>query len=515
MIVRVCQLCVLSFGLLVAVCVGYSLAAPGTSPRQASPSRANRDAPLHVRQRADLLKKYQLAMEEVAAASETSGQPDEAARIRKMIQETPSSQSALPRAVRGELPADLPPDDKFREAQIRRHQSELAKGLYLLSRQTLTAGMPSLAYDLVRETALYDPDHPVARRILGFVRSENEWVTPFEAEMKRAKKVWTPRFGWLPSAHEDRYAKGERFYRNQWMSTAKETEIRRDFRYAWEIRTEHFKVLTNHSLERGVELATKLEDFHGVCTQTLSGFFQSPEQLRLLFEGKNQKKTVSGPLEVNYYRTHEEYLKVIKGLTQQEVEMTKGIFFPNLARAYFYDDPENDDDSTLYHEATHLLLSGNKPQAKPLGMRSDFWIIEGIACYMESFRRDGETASLGDPTQIRMRAAQHHLVTDQYYVPLRDFSAMGMQAFQTDKNIRKNYSQSAALAHFFIHYEDGKYRDALVQYLTQIYSSRSAIRDFPQSMEELTTVRAAELDAEYKEYLTGLNTVTEEAEEAP
>ena len=43
-----------------------------------------------------------------------------------------------------------------------------------------------------------------------------------------------------------------------WVETAdagEEAEIRRDFRHAWEIRTEHFLVKTNHSLERGVEIA--------------------------------------------------------------------------------------------------------------------------------------------------------------------------------------------------------------------------------------------------------------------
>ena len=85
------------------------------------------------------------------------------------------------------LPQDLPPDERYWQAQLRFHQQEYAIELYALSRQALGAGHVSFAVDLVREIVRYDSDHKQARKILGFVRSSDEWISAFEAEM--AKKM--------------------------------------------------------------------------------------------------------------------------------------------------------------------------------------------------------------------------------------------------------------------------------------------------------------------------------------
>ena len=147
----------------------------------------------------------------------------------------------------------------------------------------LHAGFPSEAYRLVREAAAAYPDHSAARRILGFQRYKDEWITPFEAEQARKHYVWHDKFGWLLKTYVKRYEDGERYYGGRWMPAAKEEEIRQVFQNAWTIRTENFLIETNHSLERGVEIAKKLEAYHDFFVQTFVGFFQTPEQLKNLF----------------------------------------------------------------------------------------------------------------------------------------------------------------------------------------------------------------------------------------
>jgi hypothetical protein len=475
--------------------------------------RVPRDLDLFQKEHATLHSRFAQAIEDLAKQNEAW--PEEARRLRDLMRPVSSQTirfAPLPRKVRPDLPLDIPEADRFRESQLRKHQGEYAKGLYLLSRRALHAGHLGYAYDLVYETAIQDPDHTAARKILGFERLGDEWMSPFEAEKKRKQQVWHPQFGWLAEKDVPRYEKGERLYSGvRWVSVAKEAELRRDFKDAWQITTEHFKVKTNHSLERGVELASRLEDFYGLCRQTLAGFFFSPEQLQLLFDGKSEAgQRKPRPLEVNYYRSREEYLAVLSKMTNQPVEITKGMYFPTPGPgvAYFYYDPKESNDSTLFHEATHLLLSGYRPQAGVVAQRSNFWIVEGIACYMESFHRDQGELSVGNPANDRINAAQHHLLQDNYYVPLREFSSMGMQAFQTDKEIRKNYSQAAALTHFFLHYEGGKYRDALIEHLSQIYSPQQRVRQDPESLSSLVDVAEEQLDHEYADYLKKLDTRT-------
>jgi hypothetical protein len=83
---------------------------------------------------------------------------------------------------------------------------------------------------------------------------------------------------------------------------------------------------------------------------------------------------------------------------------------------------------------------------------------------------------------------------------------MGMQAFQSVKKpeIAKNYSEGAALTHFFMHYEGGRYREALIEHLSQVYSPTRSVRENPDSLEELTGVEYQELDREYGDYIRHL-----------
>lgn len=480
---------------------------PGAFAQTRNKSKRPRELPLFQKQHGDLHDRFAKGCEEIARYCDDKNLTVEADHIRLLAQTVNSSElrvSPLPRGVQAPPRNDMTADERHWRTQLRFQQQEYAKELYLLSRRVLGAGYVGFSFDLVREVALHDPDHVSARKVLGFVRAGDEWVSPFEASMIRAKKEWHDQFGWLPFDHVERYVAGERFYKNRWISAAKEAELRRDFSSAWEIRTEHYLVKTNHSLERGVELAKKLESFHGVFFHLMAGFFNTPEQMRQLFAGQNGPAAQSKPNVVHFYRTRDEYLQALRKETSQPVEITRGMYFPRNGIAFFFYDPDLEADGTLYHEATHQLLSGSRPQTGEIGIKGDFWIIEGIACYMESFHRDGDSYSVGDAGHDRIRAAQAHLANDQYYVPLREFTRMGMQPFQSAREIRKNYSQAAALAHFFLHYDHGRYRDALIEHLSQIYSPVRSVREAPESLEDLTGVEAEELDAQYREYISGL-----------
>jgi hypothetical protein len=472
-------------------------------------SKRPRDVSQFRRQLAERREKFVAALDDLAAICDQKSLPDAAAKIRLLARPVDSTElrlNPIPRSVQTPLTGDLSADERYWRAQLRSQQQNYAKELYALSRQAANAGHIGFALDLVREVVRHDSDHVPARKILGFVRSGDEWVSAFEAQMVKDKRVWTDEFGWLPKDHVARYERGERYFRRQWMSAAREAELRHEFVNAWEIRTEHYLVKTNHSLERGVALAKKLEDFHGLFFQMMAGFFNSTAEVQQLFAGSGARPIASDARRnvVHYYRTRDEYIAVLKPETRQPIEITKGIYFPTNQIAFFFYDPESDDDSTLYHEATHQLLSGSRPKNIEVGVKSDFWIIEGIACYMESFQRDGDRFSVGDPGTQRLQAARTHFIKDGYYVPLREFTRMGMSAFQSAKEIRKNYSQGAALTHFFMHYDEGRYREALIEYLSQIYSPTKAVRERPESLSDLTGTEDDELDRQYAEYIRQL-----------
>ena len=57
------------------------------------------------------------------------------------------------------------------------------------------------------------------------------------------------------------------------------------------------------------------------------------------------------------------------------------------------------DERTMYHKATHQLFQESRPVSPEVGHRANFWIIEGIAMYMESLpRKTGSTYSADSTT---------------------------------------------------------------------------------------------------------------------
>ena len=409
----------------------------------------------------------------------------------------------LPRARAAQIPASLPPDERYWRTQLRHLRTQYARELYMLSRNVLRAGSASYAFNLIREVAWFDSDHEQARTILGYVRLRDEWMTPFEKKQLTSTQryKWNEKFGWLPDSYVARYERGERRFKTRWVSAEEEAVLRQDFRNAWQVRTENFLVKTNHSLERGVDVASRLENYRRFFRETFAAYFNTPSELQKVFAGSGRPLRPSKPHNVDYFRTRIEYNQRLKKVIPQ-IEITNGLYYTPDRTAYFFADPENEGSfDTLYHEATHQFLYENSTISRDIAVNANFWIIEGLACYMESYRPDGEEFVLGDPNHIRIEAARYRLLEDRYYIPLKTFTAMGLKQFQADlANIQKNYSQASGLAHFFMHYGDGQYRDALMLHLRQLYlPPRRGLR--VQTLADLTGQSFDDLDRQYITYM--------------
>lgn len=418
-----------------------------------------------------------------------------------IAKESGSLHPDLPSARQPEPPIDLPADERYWRMQLRTERKQYAKDVYLLSRRALHGGFPGFAFDLVKLAALHDSDHPAARRVLGYTLFEGRWVRPFEAEMSRKRFVLHEEFGWLPQAHTERYERGERIVDGRWVSAAQEREIRRDFRKAWEVRTEHYLVRTNHSQEHGARIGRQLENFYEQFHEIFASFFNTPEQIQQLFDGAGPVKTQSTkPYLVHVYRTRDEYVERLRKQISG-VEITNGLYVPQQRTAHFYFDADAASPDTLYHEATHQLLYESHPAERTIGQNARFWILEGIACYMESFHKADSGVSLGDAQHVRFRDARHNVLVEKYYLPLAEFDALGQAAFQKHPRISENYAQASGLARFFMHAGEGRYRDALVRQLASMYSPNARTRDQTPSLAELIGVDSEQLDREYQAYL--------------
>ena len=376
--------------------------------------------------------------------------------------------------------------------QLRRARAD---ELYQQARQA-AAGRGGEAYQILWNVLREDPDQPDARRALGYTLHEGAWLTRFELEKRRSGQVWHERFGWIPQDHVARYEAGERFYLGRWIPAEREAELRADLSRGWQVLTEHYSIRTNHSLEAGVRLATRLERLHAVWRQLFVTYYASPRQIAEAFV----RKPLAPParrLQVIYYRDRAEYLRELRSEAAQ-IEITTGFYQGEKEIAYFFAADE-EDIPTQYHEATHQLFGESRPIARGVGADGNFWIVEGIACYMESLQqRDDGRWTVGGLDAQRVLAARQRFVDDRLYVPLAELTALGMRDLQQHPQIRSIYSEATGLTQFLLHGLDGRYRDATIQYLLAVYTGR----DRPTTLQELTGSNYTELDAQYSAYMT-------------
>ena len=293
------------------------------------------------------------------------------------------------------------------------------------------------------------------------------------------------------------------------LSAVREASIRNDFRHCWKVLTDHFEIHTNHSLERGVELGRALEDFHQFFVREFAGFFNTRQQMQALFNAGSKDLRGHGRRHViHYYRTRKEYISRLKR-KQSNIEITNGIYMPGDRIAYFYDDPQNPSGllGTMFHEVTHQLLGESARSITKVGEQSDFWLIEGIACYMESFTRKSGKLTVGDPLHSRIHWARVRLLEEDFYIPMARLTALGRREFQfgaDSATLEKIYSQVSGMVHFFLHAQDGAYREAFITHLGQVYSPDKRVRKRTAGLDQLTGVSFDELDRQYAEYIKGL-----------
>lgn len=379
----------------------------------------------------------------------------------------------------------------------------LASFLFQQARLACEQGDVGAALRLVEQVLSLNPDHADARRVLGYRRVGEAWGGNYTARRLARDEIWHRQFGWIRAEDAPRWKAGERPSGKQWISIADDERRHATIELGWQIRTDHFRVVTNHSREAAARLATRLETLYQIWRQQFGGCFLSPEDLLKRFDGKLTSGYRSKPFLVVYYKTRDEYNAALRR-DQPRIEMTLGIYFDTTHTAHFFAG-EGQDVGTIYHEAVHQYFQESARSARQVGALANAWVIEGVACYFESLiehndPKTGQYFTLGTPSAGRLPAARHRRLVNDFYVPLADLSALGMTDLQRRDDIARLYSQSAGLATFLMHHEEGRYRPALMKLLQLVYAGR----DKASTLEELTGRRFSQLDQEYHEFLQQL-----------
>lgn len=437
-------------------------------------------------------------LEQLAAWCETQGLNRQATETRRVLGPRDPYKlyvKILPKEVGPpKPPADASPDVLEFDRRLTRLRVEQADALYDLARRAVRAGRASLAFELVLAAIRFNPDHEPVRRILGYQAYRGQWCTAEEFRRLRSGQVWHEKFGWLPKSHVLRYEQGMRSMKGRWISAEEDARLHADIRSGWDIQTEHYTIRTNHSIEAGVALGVKLERLKRIWQQLFIRYYASAADVVALFDGRARRNRPPH-YDVVYFRNRDDYNRALHE-SMPNIGVSIGVYVDQTRRAYFFAGKDSDD-RTLYHEATHQLFHQTRPIPPGIGSRGNFWIVEGIALYMESLHEENGYYVLGGLDDQRMYAARFRLLESKFYVPFQEFAGYNMQRLQSDPRIATLYSQAAGLTHFLIDYQDGRYRDALVSYLSTVYAGR----DTPNTLAELTGTSFDELDKQYRAFI--------------
>jgi hypothetical protein len=381
-------------------------------------------------------------------------------------------------------------------------RSKYAAALFELATEAAKASQLSLAFQWATETLRENPEHAEARRALGYEQRGGHWLTGYGAKMLDAGKTWHPEFGWIAAADVGRYEKGERLAGGRWISAANDAAQHSAMKNGWQIRTDHFIVITNHSLAAATDLAARLERLYQMWRQLFAGFYLSDKEVRGLFMSTAAPRAQARPFRVYYHRDRNQYIAALRS-RQSRIDETLGIYFDTFHEAHFFAGDQQDR-GTLYHEAVHQLFQESKPAARHIGAVDNAWVIEGAATYFETLdehsdSKAGRYYTIGESTKGRLRTARQQM-RDGYYVPLDKLVRLGKDELQQPANIAKRYSQSCGLAAYLIDGEHGRYREPLVRYLQAIYAGH----DGDQTLAEATGASYPELDAAYRRYMESL-----------
>ncbi|MDR1477778.1 MAG: hypothetical protein LBJ00_02425 [Planctomycetaceae bacterium] len=390
-------------------------------------------------------------------------------------------------------------------AAVSEEERVAADKLFNLAVEKANTNNGAESIQLIINALELNPNHNEIREMFGYRLHNNQWRTDWEIK-KLADHVDHPRFGWLLKEHVKNYEAGKRtINRQQWMTIENEAGYRTKIQNGWKIFTPHYEIITNHSLEEGVARSRELEHLHNAWQLLTYGSLENESRIKSLFQ---KKATLFLPMQhkITIYRNKNDYVddlvKIDSGIAK-----SNGYYFPKLKRAYFYAVSQNEDKAeieavrrVLLHEGSHQLFYEPRSSARPnelLGSRYNCWLVEGIAMFMETLRIEGKHYVLGNIADERLYAAKYNAQHLNFYVPFGRITKMGVNEFQEQKDLSKLYSQSAAMTHFLMFAEEGKYRKALLKLLKLIHNGT----DKADSLAKLTDCSYSELDEKYKTFL--------------
>ncbi len=261
-----------------------------------------------------------------------------------------------------------------------------------------------------------------------------------------------------------------------------------------------------HGIRTGpILIITPVRDT-AILGRTLGCCRMTTDLLASLFAEYPVRRKKSDPLRIFLYENHEEYKRQsnVRGAAAAEIlEFSAGHYSPEegISRLYWLTarDAEQRIVGTAVHELTHHWLAEvnpayNRTEGRRSSRTPGFWIVEGFARFLEEgvYDLDAGEWSLFDrraaalDTLYSLRGSGKLIAWEKLY----GGSAVTFWALNKEPKLKIQrrwrlgaqrvsemnlwYVQASATCQFLYHAEKGKYRKALLDYVVNHYTRKSA-----------------------------------------
>jgi hypothetical protein len=417
---------------------------------------------------------------------------DEAEAVRALRVAPPAADGSTRFVPLGEI---IGPADRKLPDDVTKVRLDAALSYFALAQKALKANPQRLAVadECLRAVAARDRGHAEAHRLLGYVPRDGGWATPFAVTKLTNGLVLHPTYGWVEKdwvPHLDRSelpAPKEKGRPTKWLPRAEADALRREFARGWQIRTEHFAILTNVPLAEAIDFGRHLEALGELFTSRMADVI-GPADLPLAKLAKNPKLAptlaAKKPHRVNYYADKQEYVDTLAPAQGAEIRNTLGIFLPakelptreGVGVSFFYRDPGGQlaETETLFHEVSHQLLFEMTPGKYDPG-KENFWVYEGLGAYFETLRPQPDgSLRVGGLVGKRISVAQDRLIARGEFIPIGRMATYNKFLFNGGNggDIYLNYAEAMALAVYFMDAHGGRYREDFLDYAHDVYKGR-------------------------------------------
>jgi Protein of unknown function (DUF1570)/Leucine Rich repeat len=235
----------------------------------------------------------------------------------------------------------------------------------------------------------------------------------------------------------------------------------------------HFSIATQGSAKQASDIARLCEQTYSIWRQIFFSHWCRAESLQRSIRSKIALDVPHQPkFQVIVFRNRDAYVKQLQQI-EPNVAVSTGYYSPKWKAVFCYWD-ESTSMATLRHELTHQFFSQSSSEEKvpPEQLRSDFWIVEGLALYMESIQIESgagfDVATLGGWDAARLQPARYRRLHDESWIPWDEFRRADSERFRSGEEIKAWYSQAAGLTHFWMD-RNADERQAFIEYALSVY----------------------------------------------